>query len=229
MAELVVGPLISLLRDKASSYLLDQYKVMEGMEEQREILERNLPAIQGVIEDAEKGPSRPGADAWLEALKKVSYEGIDVFDEFKYEALRRDAKKKGQYKKLGMDFVSLFPARNPIVFRYRMGKKMRRIVQTIETLVSEMNKFGFMHQQQQPASSNLWRQTFPMIDESEKDIIARSRDEEKKKISKILLGGSVDRDLKVFSIDGMGGLGKTTFAQLIYNDSEIEKHFELQR
>jgi hypothetical protein len=136
---------------------------------------------------------------WLEALKKVSYEGIDVFDEFKYEALRRDAKKKGQYKKLGMDFISLFPAHNPIVFRYRMGKKLRKIVQTIETLVSEMNKFGFMHQQQQPASSNLYRQTFPMIDESEKDIIARSRDEEKK-ISKILLDGSANRDIRVLSI-----------------------------
>jgi hypothetical protein len=66
--------------------------------------------------------------AWLDAIKKVSYEGIDVFDEFKYESLRHDAKKKGHYSKLGMDVVSLFPARNPIVFRYRMSNKLHKIV-----------------------------------------------------------------------------------------------------
>jgi len=77
------------------------------MEEQREILARRLPAILDVIEDAEKGASRPGVGAWLDAIKKVSYEGIDVFDEFKYESLRRDAKKKGHYVKLGMDVVSV--------------------------------------------------------------------------------------------------------------------------
>ncbi|CAO2142847.1 unnamed protein product, partial [Urochloa humidicola] len=227
MAESVTRQLLIRVKEKASSYLLDKYKVMEGMEVQCKILERKLPAILDIIQDAEeKEASRPGVRAWLKDLKAVAYEASNVFDEFQYEALQRQAKEKGHQNKGAVRFLS--PARNPIVFRYRMGKKLRRIVQTIDRLVTEMNEFGF-RLQQQPPPSNSRRKTDPIIVDSDMDIIRRSRDQEKKKIMGMLLDEASNTDIMILPIVGMGGLGKTAFVQLIYNDPAIEKHFELRR
>jgi hypothetical protein len=227
VTSMLIGPLVSIVKNKVSSYLLDEYKVMEGMEEQREVLERRLPAILRIIDDAEeKGANDAGVTAWLKALKKVSYEANDVFDEFKYEALRREAKKRGHrphYNMFGIDV-----AHNPIMFHRRMGKKLKKIVRDIEVLVAEMNAFGFRDRRQMPSLMPL-RQMDPIMIDSEKDIVSRSRNEEKKKIVKMLLDHVNNVDLLVLPIVGLGGLGKTTFVQLIYSDPEIEKHFQFQK
>ncbi|WVZ48808.1 hypothetical protein U9M48_000215 [Paspalum notatum var. saurae] len=234
MAELavsmVVGPLVSLVKDKMSNYLLDQYNVMEGMEKQQKTLKRKLPAILDIMADAEKQAShREGVKAWLEELKTVAYEANDIFDEFQYEALRRKAKKEGHITKLGiMAGVKLLLSHNRVAFRNRMGNKLSAIVETIEVLVAEMNAFGFKHQLEAPPAWKEWRETDHNINDPE-NIVSGSRDQERKKIVEILFEGKAcsDGDLMVVPIVGMGGLGKTTLAQLIYNDPRVQEHFQL--
>ncbi|KAL1072916.1 hypothetical protein V6Z11_D11G185500 [Gossypium hirsutum] len=70
-----------------------------------------------------------------------------------------------------------------------------------------------------------WRLTSSLVSESE----ILGRNEDKENVINGLFGSSLDlSDLSIYAICGMGGLGKTTLAQLVFNDERVERGFAVR-
>uniref|UniRef100_A0A453Q9A7 Uncharacterized protein n=3 Tax=Aegilops tauschii TaxID=37682 RepID=A0A453Q9A7_AEGTS len=112
-----------------------------------------------------------------------------------------------------------------VVFRLSMSRKMKDALEIIDELVAEMNKFQFLQHNEAPSVDH--PQTHSHVDESE--IVGRKDDKEQ--VVKILLDHSNNNNdnsnVMVLPIVGMGGIGKTTLAQLVHNDQRVKLHFEL--
>ncbi|KAF5441811.1 hypothetical protein F2P56_036969 [Juglans regia] len=67
-------------------------------------------------------------------------------------------------------------------------------------------------------------ETTSLVEDS--DICGRNDDKDER-IKKLLPNDASDNKIGMIAIVGMGGLGKSTIAQLVYNDKKVQKHFDL--
>ncbi|XP_078158322.1 disease resistance protein RGA2-like [Carex rostrata] len=220
MADLLLSALIPVVLQKAADSLFQRIGEMRGINDQRERLHNMLLEIQAVLPDAEeKANSNIAVKSWLEKLETAAYEADDMLDEFCYEELRRDAVRRGHK----VDNVSaFFSLENPALLRYKMSGKLKKILGRLDGLVVQIGRFGFAHGQRVHVTNRI-RTDSLMVDST-----VVGRDEDKEKILRLLLEGCESDNLKVVPVVGMGGLGKTTLAQLVYNDPRVKEYFNLQ-
>ncbi|XP_037457080.1 putative disease resistance protein RGA3 [Triticum dicoccoides] len=216
-------PLLGSLAAMAGDVLVTELLRAWGLGKSRRKLERHLAAVQSILLDAEaKSRTDPAVRRWIKDLKTAAYHADDVFDDFRYEALRRHAAKLRR-RPTARKPLGYFTINSPVIFGVYMSWKMKGALQMIDELVVEMNNFHFLQHVEPRIIVHL--QTHSCVNES--DIVGRQDD--KDQVVKILLDHSAknDNNVIVLPIVGMGGIGKTTLAQLVHNDHRVAHHFQL--
>ena len=225
MAESFAFQLANQVLGKLGLIALQEVVLVWGVNDDLEDLKNTISTIQAVILDAEEQKSNNHQIGdWLRKLKNALYDADDVIDEIEYEALRRKVAKSGS---TGKKVRSLFSTSTPLAFRFKMGHKMKNLRERFDKIAADRSKFNIT-ERVIVVESNMGNRkremTHSYVDVS--NIIGR--DLEKEIILSMLMQPSNDEqeNVSVIPIIGIGGMGKTALAKLVFNDERVIEHFD---
>ncbi|XP_022158717.1 putative disease resistance protein RGA3 [Momordica charantia] len=157
---------------------------------------------------------------WVDKLQHLVHEAEHLLDELVYEDLRRKVV-TGKMKKV-RDFVS--PSNNILAFRVKMARKMKNITDLLCKHYCEAGPLGLVGDGSAEIEIDIaqLRETISELDDFE----VVGRDVEVSKIVNQLIDATNTHVTSILPIVGMGGLGKTTMAKVVFNHERIKTHFD---
>ncbi|XP_012854093.1 PREDICTED: putative disease resistance protein RGA3 [Erythranthe guttata] len=212
MAEAFLG----IVLENLSLLIQGEIGMIMGVDEEMNNLFSTLTTIQSVLEDAEMKQlqSRP-IQNWLLKLKDLTYEIDDILDECATEL------SKLEHRNSKSSRYSL----KKLLFRHKIGRRMKQVTEKLDAVAAERSKFHLREiAVERPNEFAATRETGSILNESR---YIYGREEDAEKIVDILVNQVNDnQEITILPIIGVGGLGKTTLAQLVYNDPRVVEHFD---
>ncbi|KAJ7949200.1 NBS-LRR type disease resistance protein [Quillaja saponaria] len=223
-AESVLLGVANKIIGRLGSLALVEIGLLWNVKDEIRKMKKSVTAIKAVLLDAEaKQDTNAGVREWVERLKDAALDADDLLDDFSTEVLHRQLMTQN---KQGKKVRIFFSKSNQLVYAHKMGRKLRKIRERLDEINDDKSKCGLIERSnpQGLVLSRVRKQTHSFI--LEEEVIGR--EEEKKTIIDLLLNINVKENVSVVPIVGIGGLGKTTLSQLVYNDKIIQNHFDLK-
>nr|GME21031.1 disease resistance protein RPM1-like [Ipomoea batatas] len=209
---------VEFLLDQLSEVIRDECSLLGGIREDAEDIMNALSRLRAALRVAdEREEIDPQVEAWVKIVRELAYDTEDVLDEFLFRFGGGRAG-RGFYTKMNNIYTSVKNLRA----RRRLALALRRI----KARINENSRY-------QPSLPTSTRETVhnkqlydgrgDALFQKDSDLVGFENS--KQSLIKLLLG-VVDDDLRVHSVVGMGGLGKTTLVKKVYDDAQIIRHFQ---
>jgi hypothetical protein len=222
MAEGVLFSIAEGIVEGLTSEAVAKLGVPWGVKDELEKLKNVVSTLKAVLLDAEELQARSHEiKDWLENVNDAIYDADDLLDDFSTESLRREIMAHGkQAKKVRV----LFSKSNQLLYALKMGHKIKEIREKLASYEANRRFSSEVHHGETRPKNRERDNTHSFV--RAKEVIGREDD--KKAVIEQLMESNVEENVSILSIVGIGGLGKTTLAQLIFNDEKIKQHFQLK-
>jgi hypothetical protein len=221
MAEGALFDVANGIIGKLGNLALQEILLIWGVKDEIRKFMETVSTIRAVLLDAEAKQHNNEVKVWLERLKDAMFDADDLLDDISTEALRREVMTRNKNK--AKEVRNFFSTSNQLAYGLKMGHKVKAMRERLDEIAVDKNKFHLEERsEERQVRFKAREQTYSVVRAD--DVIGREDDKEP--IIGSLLNPNVEEDVSILPIVGIGGLGKTTLAQLVFNDEEIKKHFE---
>ncbi|XP_044335825.1 disease resistance protein RGA2 [Triticum aestivum] len=205
---MIAAALLKEVVQQIGSLVGGQIKLQQNFDKDLKEMKTTLESIEALFKDAEHTNTNNSMRLWLDRLKNAMYGIADMIDDFE-AGTEADPTRKFSIKKHLTVMMPCFT----IGPKFTMANKMKMMREELQGITDQYQKFMLVPGTNADEPNLIqMRETSSTIEAS---VIGRTEEENKIWVS---LAESIIEELIVLAIHGIGGLGKTTLAKMIYNN-----------
>ncbi|PWA70392.1 AMP-dependent synthetase/ligase [Artemisia annua] len=231
MAEGIASTIIEAVFRKLADEALKQIVRAKGIRSELKNLGKTLSDIQHLLIDAsDKEVKEVRVQKWLNGLQHLAYDIDDLLDDLATEAMRSELTEQsggstGIVRKLIPSCCTNFSLSTKMHQRLDdINNKLQDLEKEKVTLGLTM-KSGRLEVKDDRSTDKSRQSQTSLVDASR--IVGRQGDKDAL-VVKLLGDEPCNENFSIVPIVGLGGVGKTTLAKMLYEEEQVNAHFEFK-